>query len=408
MSYRLFPSLLVARPHVALLAGFVSASLLFAACSKQQAPANGDNARSAQAERKQGTDVAGEKANATSQASPNASKPSAGQGIGSRGPGGGPPNVITARVRESDFAAAVEALGTAKANEAIDIVAKVSNRVTAIHFREGQYVKQGDVLVELDADEARADLAVAEAALGDSRSQTNRARELALTKALSAQQVEQLEATLRANEARVAASRARLNELIIRAPFGGRVGLRNASVGGLVGPGTVITTLDDISVMKLDFSVPETYLATLQSGLAIEAKSAAYAGETFRGRVISIGSRVDAVTRSVVVRAQVPNREGKLKPGMFMTVRLMHGGGKTLVLPEQALVPERDKQFVFGVRDGKAHKTEIVVGRRRPGEVEVLQGLSSGDVVIIEGTQKVRDGIAVRVTPTEIVAEGGA
>jgi membrane fusion protein (multidrug efflux system) len=140
----------------------------------------------------------------------------------------------------------------------------------------------------------------------------------------------------------------------------------------------------------------------------VEAKSAAYANDLFKGRVLTVGSRVDPITRSVVVRAQVPNREGKLKPGMFMTVRLLHGAGKTLVLPEQALVPERDKQFVFGVRDGKAYKTEIVVGRRRPGEVEVLEGLVAGDEVIIEGTQKVRDGVAVRVTPAGGGLEGGA
>jgi membrane fusion protein (multidrug efflux system) len=343
------------------------------------------------------------KPNATSQASQYAARPGTAPGRG----GGQAPAVITAKVQEAEFSAAVEALGTAKANEAIDIVAKASNRVTAIHFREGQYVQRGAVLLELDADEARADLQVAEAALSDSLGQVKRARELALTQVLSAQQVEQLESTLQANEARVAASRARLNELIIRAPFSGKVGLRNVSVGSLVGPGTVITTLDDTSVMKLDFSVPETVLSSIASGLEVQAKSAAYTNETFRGRVLTVGSRVDPVTRSVTVRAQIPNRDGKLKPGMFMTVQLMHGSGKTMVLPEQALVPERDKQFVFGVRDGKAYKTEIVVGRRRPGEVEVLRGLAVGDEVIVEGTQKVRDGVAVRITPAGGGAEGG-
>lgn len=323
---------------------------------------------------------------------------------GARGPGqaGGRPGgmqapaVITATVAESEFASAIEALGTAKANEAVDITAKVSSRITAIRFSEGQYVRRGDVLVELDTDEARADLAVAEAALGESRSQVNRSRELAATQALSAQQMEQLEATLNANEARAAAARARLDELIIRAPFSGRVGLRNASVGGLVGPNTVITTLDDVSVMKVDFAVPETFISGLRANQEIEARSAAYAGQTFRGRVLSVDSRIDPVSRSVIVRAQIPNRDGKLKPGMFMTVHLASDKAKTLVLPEQALVPERDKQYVFAVRDGKAVKTEITVGRRRPGEVEVLSGLSAGDQVITEGTQKVRDGMPVR------------
>lgn len=307
------------------------------------------------------------------------------------------PLVLTAPVTEGVFASEVEALGTAKANEAIDVTAKISNRVATIRFKEGQFVKQGDVLVELDASEVRADLAVAEAALGDSRSQVNRSRELFQNKILSAQQMEQLEATLHGNEARVAAARSRLNDTFIRAPFNGRVGLRNVSVGSLVNPGAVITTLDDTNVMKVDFSVPETYLSMLSEGLEVAAKSAAYPGQAFRGRVIGIGSRVDSTTRSVVVRAQVPNRDGKLKPGMFMTVNLVRNDAKALILPEQALVPERDKQFVFLVRDGKARKTEVALGRRRPGEVEILQGIAAGDVVITEGTQKVRDGIAVRV-----------
>lgn len=319
-----------------------------------------------------------------------------GSGQGGRPGGMEAPAVITATVVESEFSNAIEALGTAKANEAVDITAKVSNRITSIRFTEGQFVRRGDVLVELDTNEARADLAVAEAALGESRSQVNRSRELAATQALSAQQMEQLEATLNANEARAAAARARLDELIIRAPFNGRVGLRNASVGGLVGPSTVITTLDDVSVMKVDFAVPETFISGLRANQEIEARSAAYAGQSFRGYVLSVDSRIDPVSRSVIVRAQIPNRDGKLKPGMFMTVQLASDKATTLVLPEQALVPEREKQFVFAVRDGKAVKTEIVVGRRRPGEVEVLSGLSAGDQVITEGTQKVRDGVPVR------------
>ena len=305
--------------------------------------------------------------------------------------------VITAVAREEPFAIEVEALGTSKANESIDVTAKVSNRIAAIRFREGQFVRAGTVLVELDTEEARADLAIAEAALSDSRSQVNRSRELYQTKALSAQQMEQLESTLRANEARVAAAKSRLDDQIIRAPFAGRVGLRNVSVGGLVNSGTVITTLDDISIMKLDFSVPETHLAALSEGLEVAASSAAYAGEVFRGRVLSVGSRVDPVSRSIVVRAQLANREGKLKPGMFMTVHLSGPNNRTLIIPEQALVPERDKQFVFEIRDGKTYKTEIFVGRRRRGEVEVLKGLQAGDVVVIEGTQKVHDGGSVKV-----------
>jgi membrane fusion protein (multidrug efflux system) len=362
-----------------------AAALGLAACGKQEA-SPGKNAGAVSEQYPAGQ--------ANGQAKKDSAK-GAGNGAGQRGKQP-PALVIAATVGETTFTSNVEALGTAKANEGIDVTAKVSNRVTAIRFREGQYVHAGDVLVELDADEAQADLAVAEAALGDARSQVNRSRELAVTKALSAQQMEQLESTLRANEARVASARARLNELTIRAPFGGRVGLRNVSVGGLVNSGTVITTLDDISVMKVDFSVPETYLAMISEGLEIEATSAAYTGQIFRGKVLSVGSRIDPVSRSVVVRAQLPNRDGKLKPGMFMTVRMTGGSVQALTIPEQALVPERDKQFVFAVQDGKAVKTEIVVGRRRPRGVGLVKRLERGGVIVSEGSQKIRDGAPVR------------
>lgn len=306
--------------------------------------------------------------------------------------------VVAVPVQETTFADSVEALGTARANESVDITAKSANRIVAIRFEEGQQVRRGEILVELDGTEAQADLAVAEAALGESRSQFNRSRELFATKALSQSQLEQIEATLRQNEARVSAAQARANDTIIRAPFAGRVGLRNVSVGSYVTPATVITTLDDTSVIKLDFSVPETFLTLLDEGLDIEATSSAYPGDEFRGKVASIDSRVDPVTRSVVVRGNVENRDGRLKPGMFMTVRLVRAEDRALSLPEQALVPENDRQYVYVVRNDQAHKTEVTTGRRRPGEVEVLRGLESGDVVVIEGTQKIGDGTPVRIT----------
>lgn len=311
------------------------------------------------------------------------------------GAGNKPVNVIVETVRYTPFAQDIEAIGTARANEAVDVTAKVSNRVTAIAFREGQSVKAGDVLVEFDSEQVRAHLAEAEAALRDSRSQFNRSRELFATKALSAAQLDQLQATLSMNEARVAGARSQLNDTIIRAPFAGRVGLRNVSVGSFVSPGTIITTLDDSSIIKLDFSVPELFLAQIREGLEISSRTTAYAGETFKGRVSSIDNRLDPVSRAVLVRARIDNRDGRLKPGMFMTVSLMRAAAPALLIPEQALVPEGNEKYVFAVRDGKAVRTQVQTGRRRPGEVEVIDGLVDGDVVIVEGTQKVRDGLPV-------------
>jgi membrane fusion protein, multidrug efflux system len=305
-------------------------------------------------------------------------------------------SVLLARIETQPFSQDMEAIGTARANEAVDVTAKISNRITAIRFREGQQVRQGDVLVEFDSEQVRASLAEAQAALDESRSQFKRSRELFTTKALSESQLDQIQATLSTNEARVAGARSQLNDTIIRAPFAGRVGLRQVSLGGFVSPGTVITTLDDTSVIKLDFSVPEVFLSSLKEGMEISAGTAAYPTEKFKGKVSSIDSRVDPVSRAVLVRARLDNPDGRLKPGMFMTVRLMRTEAPALLIPEQALVPEGERKFVFVVREGKAFKTEVSTGRRRPGEVEVTKGIADGDVVISEGIQKVRDGSPVQ------------
>lgn len=308
-----------------------------------------------------------------------------------------PTAIIVSEATHKDFGSVVEAIGTARANEALDVTAKVSNRVAKIHFREGQEVAAGTVLLEFDSDEARANLAEAEAALSDSRSQFKRSRELYQTRALSEAQLDQLQATLSANEARVAAARSLLNDLTIRAPFGGRVGLRNISVGSFVSPGTVITTLDDTRIIKLDFSVPEIFLPVVKEGQQIDARSAAYPDQTFKGIVASIDSRVDAASRSIIVRARIDNADRRLKPGMFMTVRLMRTEPPALVVPEEALVPQGERQFVFVVREGKAERIEVEIGRRRPGEVEILKGLTPGEHVVTEGTQKMRDGAPVKI-----------
>jgi membrane fusion protein (multidrug efflux system) len=329
-----------------------------------------------------------------------------GEDVKATGPGAGAPGrpggardiaVATAKPMLKSFAHEVQALGTLRANESVDITAKMADRVVAIRFQEGQQVRAGEVLVELDSVEERADLAGAEAALADSRSQYNRSRELFQTRALSEAQLDQLQATLSTNEARVAAARSRLSDTIIVAPFSGRVGLRNVSLGSLVNPGAAITTLDDLSVMKLDFSVPEVFLATLKQGQEVGARSSAYAGEVFRGRVGSIDTRVDPVTRAVAVRAIIDNRNGKLRPGMFMTVTLTRSEGQAMMLPEEAIVPEDNQHFVFLVQNGRAVKKAVEIGRRRPGEVEILGGLSVEDAVVVDGTVNVRDGMPVRL-----------
>jgi len=316
--------------------------------------------------------------------------------------GGGPPgasmpiSVVSREVSLQPVARELRALGTARANEAVEITAKTSNIVAAIRFSDGGRVAKGAVLVELDSAQARADLAAAQAALTESNSQYQRAMELLPTQSLSKSQFDQIVATRAANAARVDAAKARLEDTVIRAPFGGRVGLRRVSVGSLISPGTVITTLDDTSVIKVDFAIPENNLTALRVGLPVTAGSTAYQGRTFKGRVTSLDSRIDATSRAVTVRADVPNPDGLLKPGMFLNVSLQRDQRTAIVLPEESLVPEQSRQFVFVVEGGKAKKREVHIGERRPGSVEILDGLQVGERVIVEGTVTARDGAAVR------------
>jgi membrane fusion protein (multidrug efflux system) len=285
----------------------------------------------------------------------------------------------------------LEAVGTANANEAADVTSKTSNLITAIRFQEGSQVKAGDVLVELDSAEARATLAEAEATLADSERQFTRSRDLAAQQALSASELDQIEATVKANRARVEGARARLSDTVIRAGFAGRTGFRRVSVGTVVNAGTVITTLDDASLIKLEFTVPDTFLFALRVGLPVKATTAGLRGRTFEGKITNIDSRIDPVTRSIFVRAEIPNRDGTLKPGMFMNVALQGDVQDALVVPEAAIVPEQGRAYVFVVVDGIAQRREVGIGRRKPGEVEVTSGLKEGERVVVDGTQNLRD-----------------
>ena len=321
--------------------------------------------------------------------------PPAGAPGGGGPPGAAPLSVVTALPQRVPLGVEIEAVGTALANESVEITAKVSNRIEAIRFTEGQRVRRGTVLVELDRAQTAAELAEAEANLGESRNQFNRGRDLAVTAALSRAQLDQLETSVKTAEARVAAARARLADTVIRAPFDGRTGFRRVSVGGLVSPGAVITTLDDTSIIKLEFTVPQSFLGDLAPGLAVEAKVDGLEGRVFNGKVATLSPRVDPVTRSLAVRAELPNPDGTLRPGMFMSVKLRGRENPTLVLPEQALVPDEGRNYVFVVADGRAQRREVTTGLRRPGTVAIVQGLADDERVIIDGTFKARDGGAV-------------
>ena len=308
------------------------------------------------------------------------------------------PGVVVTEAVIKPFPLAAEALGNARANEAVEIRPQITAAIVEILFEEGQTVARGDTLARLESSEPLADLAAAKAALIDSESQYRRSTELFKTRVVSESQLEQLEAKRDADRAAVNAARARLDHTVIRAPFAGQLGLRRVSLGSIVGPSTVITTLDDTSSIKLDFNVPEVFLARLERGLAVTARSAAWPDFTFSGEVVAIDTRVDPISRTVIARALLPNSERRLRPGMFLTVTVLKDDVKSLMIPEQAIVPERSKQFVFIVGEGNVvERLQIESGRRRPGEVEVLDGLQPGALVITEGTQKVRPGQQVEI-----------
>jgi len=314
-----------------------------------------------------------------------------------RGGWGGAAQVVTHQVKLQPLVDEIQAMATARANESIDIRSRIPSLIERVIFVEGQLVEPGDLLVELENNEIVAGLALARASLSESQSLYDRSKSLADTQAISASNLDQLLAQVRVDEAQVEAAKARLDNTVIRAPFSGRIGLRRVSPGSFVNNSTIITTLDDVSKIKLDFSVPETFLTVLSEGMAIIAHSVVYPDRVFKGTVTSIDTRLDPVTRAIQVRAIIPNEDGLLKPGMFMSVDLQRDRGDVLVAPEQAIVPEGSIQYVFVVADGVAEKRPVRLGRRIPGFVVIDDGLSEGEAIITEGTHKVRNGSKVEV-----------
>lgn len=311
--------------------------------------------------------------------------------------GGGATPVVVSRVVEAPFTDTVEAVGTGRADESVEITANVSDRIASIEFREGQFVEAGTVLVRLDTSEEEASLAEALANLDDARQQFERLDQLVETNSAARSQRDQQKALMEAAEARVEIVRARIADRVIRAPFAGVLGLRAVSPGAQVVPGTLITTLDDVQPIELDFSVPESFLPVLRVDAPIRASSVAYPDRPFEGRVARISPRVDPVTRSVAIRAELPNESSLLRPGMLFTVDLVRDRRQGLMVPESALVPRGERQYLFRVADGRAEQVEVRLGARRPGVVEIVSGVEAGDTVVVEGSLRLRAGAEVTI-----------
>ena len=306
--------------------------------------------------------------------------------------------VTRAKVVRSDYALDLLAVGTVAADESIDLSSNVTEAVTALHFEDGQQVKKGTLLVELSAAEEEAALAAARSQLAEHEREITRLQGLVKDGAAPEARLEERRTLAEVARQNIREAEARLADRRIVAPFDGWLGLRRISVGALVSPGTVIVSLDKIDRVKIDFSVPETYLGLVKPGAKLEALAESHRDRVFEGALTQIDSRIDPVTRSVAARAVLPNPDLLLKPGMLVTTTLRVEPRLSLSIPERALVPIGSKTYVFTLEGDRAQRVEITVGRRKPGYIEVLKGLKENQEIVADGLVGLQDGMNVKVT----------
>lgn len=297
------------------------------------------------------------------------------------------------------------AVGTLLADEAVVIRPEIAGRIETIRFAEGGKVKTGDLLFELAAAENRAMLSQTEAQQQLDRQNFERVKEMRQKNLASGQQYDEVLAKLKYSNASVEKERVRLEKMAIRAPFAGLLGLRQVAVGDYVTEGQAMVNLEALNPIKLDFKLPEKYAASIRPGLPIATSVEAYPGQTFNGVVYAVDPRLDEATRTLKVRARLPNENHALRPGMFAKIRLgLKGVRDAVFIPEQALWMKASAAYVYKVVDGKAALTAVTIGSRRKGSVEVVTGLSSRDAVVTDGQTKLRDGMPVTVFNPEDAA----
>ncbi|UCV20336.1 efflux RND transporter periplasmic adaptor subunit [Ferribacterium limneticum] len=307
-----------------------------------------------------------------------------------------PTAVEVARVVASDFADDVAAVGTLKSNESVVLRPEIAGRVASIGFKDGAIVAKGTVLVVFDAAIQDAELLQARANLALAKSSYERNVELVGKKFLSQQALDSSSATLKVQEAAVQLAEAKAARMRIKAPFTGMVGLRNVSVGDYLKDGQDLINIEDVATLRVDFKLPENYLGRISKGQSVEVVSDALPSERFKAVLDAIDPLVDQNGRSISARARLDNAKGKLRPGMFVRVRLLFGERKAvLMVPEQAIVPG-GHPAVFKVVDGKVSLVKVKLGVRRTAQVEVVEGLAAGDLVVTAGQLKLREGAAVR------------
>ena len=337
----------------------------------------------------------------TRQAAPSAAPPAASTAPAKAqaAPLNGPPMTVEAtKVMLQALPQTITAVGSLRSDESITVRPEVAGRISVIGFQEGQRVAKGATLVRLDPAINQAEVQQARANLKLAQSKYARAVDLATRNFISGQAKDEAENNLRVAEAAVALADARLAKTEIKAPFAGIIGLRVVSVGDYVKEGADVVNLESIDPLKVDFRGPEIYLAQLAVGQTLTVTLDALPGKAFEGKVYAVNPLIDAAGRSVVIRAVVRNADTTLRPGMFARVRLITRDEKqALVVPEQAIVPQGDEQYVFRVVDGKVARVKVDIGQRRDAKVEILKGLGPGDVVVTAGQLKLREGMPVTI-----------
>lgn len=293
----------------------------------------------------------------------------------------------------------VSAVGTLRSENAVTLRPEITGRISEINFTEGSRVTKGRVLVRLDDSVVRAQLQQAQANLNLAASQHRRARELSNQGFISKQAHDEAGSQLKVQQAAVALARAQLGETVIVAPFDGLIGLRQVSVGDYVSPGTDLVPIESINLLQVDFRVPERYLAQIHVGQKLLLRFDAMPGLVRDGQVGAVNPLVDVGGRSILLRANVPNTDDILRPGLFARVQLQFAEGKALVVPEAALVSSEEARYVYRVDQAKAERRLVQTGLRRDGMVEVLEGLTEGDQVVVAGVQKIADGAVVHILP---------
>ena len=304
-------------------------------------------------------------------------------------------NVATARL--GSMPQQVSSLGNLEAIQSVTISAVADGRIQAINFKNGQDVSKGMPIVQLDNEQAEADYNSAVTALKLSRKNFERGKAL-VNVAISEQDIEKLEAEVAKNEAAVQSAQATLNQKEIVAPFSGVLGSFQVHEGDFVKAGAAIVALVDASQLLVDYSVPQALVAQIKKSQTVQVSSSAYPNKIFYGTVSYISPTVNQSTRTVSIQALLPNKDDRLKPGMFVHVlQQIAVNEKAVVVPLQAVQADIKGYHVFGVKDGRAQLIPVTLGARNAGLVEVVSGLKPGNVIVTAGQQKLDDGTLVRI-----------